>query len=109
MPPSSGFAGTVQEYAVTAPAGSDAAPIRIGAANKARVFYEVQNTGSQLGFFTWDQAFPNDTPRAVALLPGQGRKWTIGTFVPTQAASFSSVLGTTFSVIEGIDGSRANG
>lgn len=89
----------VKQVVVVAPAASDQAPVRSSSANPARCYYYIENTGTNLGVFTWDEAFPGQTNRGIQLLPGDWREWAI--VVPIQAANFQSVLGTTFAVIEG--------
>lgn len=91
--------GNVQQYAVTAPAGSDQAPLRSTTANAGRTYFYIQNTGSKLGVFWWDTATPAIAGSAIELLPGDWREWAV--FVPTQAVNFGSQLGTTFAVVEG--------
>lgn len=89
----------VKQVVVVAPAGSDMAPVRASASNDQRVYFSVQNTGTNPGYFSWDEAFPGQLNHALLLMPGDTLEWRDP--VPTQAANYQSPLGTTFAVIEG--------
>ncbi len=85
-----------KQYRVMCAAGG--ANVRPSAAKPNRVLFQIQNTGSHLGLFQWDENTGSTPGAELILLPGQTEKWDIN--CPGEAANFSSVLGTTFAVVE---------